>query len=246
MEFNKVHWGYLIEPAYAWTESFADRFDSPDIRIYGDYEDSKPNVYVWSSVHLNEHQNDQKRHDQAIALNALFDGAMYVYRGRNYAPFWRGSLQNLDTGVNLYKEPGGFDPAPFWSDYVTASPAWPDHEAATYIYLARSDEAAKEILLFLGTNGPTWISLYAILDTMKFYGWGEKDMINSGAATEKELDLFGHTANNPAAIGPLARHGSKKGWTPPANPMSLAEAQTLVLKIAQKFLSARVALARTP
>lgn len=243
MTFDSVKWGFAVQRSYGWLDSFIHKFNSPDVRLYLEVEDDKPGVPVWSSVHLNSENDPQKIFDTAYAINAIFDGAMYTVIGAEYVPFWEGRIQNLDDGQFLRATLKNFELNPFWPEYVAKTPDWPNHIIAQFIYLARIDEAALELLFFLGVNGLTWISMYAILDTMKHHGWTEKEIVASGAATSQQLSLFNHTANNFAAIGPLARHGTK-GWQPPANPMSLDTAKGLVMEIAKRFLVERVRLAK--
>jgi hypothetical protein len=238
-EFTEVNWGYAIRNNIPWISSFAAEFHGPDIRIYGVYEDDRPTDYIWSSIHLNEFTDEKMIYERASALNAVFDGAMYVDIGTSYEPFWNRHVAFLDNGWAITN----FEPnplvEPFWQEYVDSTPKPPDDFVSKIIHKSRYDKSIREILLFLGVNGLSWISLYAVLDTIKSEGWNDKAIIAKKVATAAELNLFGHTANNVAAIGPFARHGNK-GQSPPDNPMPHKAAKELILRILKKFIAAKL------
>jgi hypothetical protein len=238
-EFTEVNWGYAIRSNIPWIASFTAEFHSPDIRVYEDYEDDRPTDYIWSSIHLNEFTDERMIYERASALNAIFDGAMYVDIGTSYEPFWKGQLAFLSNGRAITNFEQNSLVEPFWQEYVDATPNQPEDFASKIIHKSRYDKSIREILLFLGVNGLSWISLYAVLDTIKSEGWSEKEIIAQKIATAAELNLFSHTANNVAAIGPFARHGNK-GQLPPDNPMSLKTAKELILRILKKFIAAKL------
>jgi hypothetical protein len=73
---------------------------------------------------------------------------------------------------------------------------------------------------------------------MKRGGWDEALVAKAADVSEKEVERFRHTANNPAAIGPFARHG-EQGRQPPRIPMTLQDARNLILPAVGKFLDER-------
>ncbi len=107
-----------------------------------------------------------------------------------------------------------------------------------WIFMARNDALTLDMLRFLGVNGPTWITLYALKDYMNSGGWDEVKVAAAAGVTVKEVERFRHTANNPAAIGPFARHGNQ-GHKAPAKPMTLGEARMIILTAGGKFLDER-------
>jgi len=104
--------------------------------------------------------------------------------------------------------------------------------------MSRTDELTRGMLRFLGVNGPTWITLYALKDFMKRGGMDEPKLALAAGVSLDEVKRFRHTANNPASIGPFARHGPQ-GHKPPAVPMTLPEAKRIILTAAGKFLDQR-------
>ena len=94
------------------------------------------------------------------------------------------------------------------------------------------------MLLFLGVNSPTWIALYALKDFIVKAGWDEEQTAAAAQVTAADIVRFRATANNFAAIGPLARHG-ELGWKPPSNPMKHEEATKLILNCVRAFFSSR-------
>ena len=237
-EFAEVNCGYTI-PNNSWLRNFSEEFHSPDIRVYREVEDDQHDDFIWSSIHLNEFSDPRMIYERASALNAIFDGAMYIYLGARYEPFWRGQLGFLDNGraiANLKPNPLV---EPFWKEYAEATIEQPDHFVARAIHKSRYDLSVREILLFLGVNGLSWISLYAVLDTVKCGGLDEKTIVAKQIATADEMNLFGQTANNAAAIGPFARHGNK-GWKPPQTPMTLQQAKELILRIVNRYVKDRL------
>ena len=129
--------------------------------------------------------------------------------------------------------------SPHWDDWKFA---WHDnpfrHLVSTSLFLAHFDETVKHMLVFLGVNGPTWISLYAIKDFIVKAGWNEKRMAEGACVEESEIKRFRQTANNFEAIGPFARHG-EKGWRPPCDPMTLEEAQVIICNCVEAFFKER-------
>ena len=238
-KYSKFNWGYVIANN-SWINDFSESFDSQDIRIYREVEDNQYDYYVWSSIHLNEFTDERKIYERASALSALFDGAMYLFVGADYYPFWRGDVIFLENGSKIGNIEANPLVEPFWQEYVDTTKKQPEDLVARVIHKSRSDLKLREILLFLGVNKLSWISLYAVLDTIKSEGWNEKKIIEEKVATEVELNLFGQTVNNPAAIGPFARHGTKRGWNPPANPMPHATAKKLILEIVKAFVLERI------
>jgi hypothetical protein len=89
-----------------------------------------------------------------------------------------------------------------------------------------NDKLLYQIMILLFDKGANWVNLYRILDFFK-----EDNLISHGWISRKDLKLLKQTANSYSAIGSEARHGDKKKFEPPKNPMPLAMAQVLVKKI---------------
>lgn len=242
-----LKWAFRIDPAYSWFESFAEQFSSPDLEFIVDIEDDKPNAYALSSLHFSELSDTADVFVRAVSLKAVLDGAFYLMHGKDFRPFQLFDLVDLDDD-RPHGIPGSdyeVIAAPFSARSANWIPKW--HSplnpfrgfAAAMLWLAREDEYSRGLLQFLGLQGCTWISLYALLDFMKTSGLSLREIADAGNTSEAELKRFTHTANNFSAIGPLCRHGDL-GHQPPKNPMRLTEAAAIVLPAARKFLLKRI------
>jgi len=98
--------------------------------------------------------------------------------------------------------------------------------------LAEEDEIVKNVLRQITDFEHNWINLYKVYEIVnkdagkkKIEQWITKDKISQ----------FTHTANSQSAIGDDARHGVDK-HAPPKEPMSLYEAEALIMTLLQKWL----------
>jgi hypothetical protein len=87
---------------------------------------------------------------------------------------------------------------------------------------AQTEEPVGRALRILGSPPYTWPSLYHALEIIE--GDCGAAIVARGWATRKQLERFTRTANSFAVAGDTARHGKPKG-DPPADPMSLADAE---------------------
>ena len=98
--------------------------------------------------------------------------------------------------------------------------------------LAEEDEIVKNVFRQITDFEHNWINLYKVYEIVhkdagkkKIEQWITKDKISQ----------FTHTANSQSAIGDDARHGVDK-HAPPKEPMSLYEADALIMTMLQKWL----------
>jgi hypothetical protein len=98
--------------------------------------------------------------------------------------------------------------------------------------LAEEDEIVKNVFRQITDFEHNWINLYKVYEIVnkdagkkKIEQWITKDKISQ----------FTHTANSQSAIGDDARHGVDK-HAPPKEPMSLYEADALIMTLLQKWL----------
>ena len=111
---------------------------------------------------------------------------------------------------------------------------WPPVE------LAHQDPNVATVLRLIGTQGFTWVNLTNVLDIIQddlggTLAKGAREIVQRGWATRRSLSRFRQSANDSRVAGDEARHSVAKG-PPPANPMSLPEAQSLIKSIAQSWL----------
>lgn len=245
MIITSLRWQFPISANYSWFDSFAhNNAAGDDFTIIRDVEDDMPPAYGWASHHLDDLTDPQAVLDRAVALKALYDGAMVISHGHHRQPFTE--LYDVTERTTIRDVAGDFLSYPFSARQIARTGSSADFDnaiaagvVASWIFLARYDDAARGILAFLGVNGPTWISLYACKDYVaKQGGWDESQMALATGKPKAEFERFRQTANNAAAIGPFARHG-ELGWKPPLNPMTLEEASDLIRLTVRRFLRQR-------
>ena len=105
-------------------------------------------------------------------------------------------------------------------------------EFESWMKLAEEDEIVKNVFRQITDFEHNWINLYKVYEIVnkdaskkKIEQWITKDKISQ----------FTHTANSQSAIGDDARHGVDK-QAPPKEPMSLYEADALIMTLLQKWL----------
>ncbi|MGN8001502.1 hypothetical protein [Sphingomonas sp. 22176] len=237
----KHRWAIQVANNYSWFESLVDQHNAVDIGFMVDAVDAQPNQYAIVSHHLDDLADVDQVIDRATALIALLDGALYLQQG-HYAGMRTADLINLDDCRRTVFADGSVLADPFSPKWSGASvPRSYGHlvlPAERMLFMARTDELTRNMLKFLGVNGPTWIALYALKDYMKSGGWDEGALANASEVSKSEVERFRRTANNPAAIGPFARHG-EQGHQPPDVAMTLPEARAIILKATGRFLDER-------
>lgn len=217
---------------------------SPDMltKLSPEFLSSQP-YHGMRSPHLNALTDPRDVEDRALALKVLLDGYVILIAGTDFRFKFAGTYEMRDGRIEHIKsqhlrlsEP--FDPA------VTAlgpqSGEWArvrDYPLSAVLYVARYDEATRSVIQALGLQGVTWASLYVVYEWIKSQGATDKimDDLATGWANK-----FTGTANHPALTGPAGRHGKASG-VPMKNPMSLEQAEELVLEAVRWFLRARVA-----
>lgn len=202
--------------------------------------------YTFSSPHFTTAVDMYQLFDRAVALKAVFDGAVMLEvlpEGR-FEPFTLGQIVEVSNNRrherpeegNVLVEP--FDrnvyPSIRPSKIVTSG----KYQAEDMILHARYDPVAKGLLKHLGFNGPDYRALYSLLDWMEGEGWNERQVAGVTGQKHDAVNNFTHTANNETVLGPMARHGAKR-WKTPDSPMNLKDAQRLILPAAKSFLKSR-------
>ena len=163
-----------------------------------DTYDAQPNQYAIVSHHLDELAEERDVIDRGTALVSLLDGALYLQQG-HYAGIHTIDLVHLDTGRRTIFADGSVLADPFSKKWTDARiPGYYGDgldPTARMLFMARSDELTRDMLRFLGVNGPTWIALYALKDYMRRGGWDEDKVAAAANVAEKEVERFWHTAS---------------------------------------------------
>ena len=219
-------------------------FLSPDIAIWPEDSEGVPNWFSWSSWHLEDAWSPQELVDRTFALKAVFDGAFYLtYGSKHHALKFHPVVGGGGLPVDTFLDPD-LRAEPFSEAHITSRVdriRKPASDIAVLIFLARYDEIAKQILKFLGVNGITYISLYALIDLMKV-DWDEKRIAVEAGISHALFRDFKQTANNPTFLGPFCRHGGTD--EAPQRPYLLKDAEGPILKAARSFLKDRANIAQ--
>lgn len=103
-----------------------------------------------------------------------------------------------------------------------------------FLHEAQNDPKKTKILRLLSYRNLDWVSLYRIYEVIfsevgtRIFSWVNKSKIKN----------FKHTSNSVSSIGDAARHGIEKEALP-SNPMTLIEAQKIIMLIIEKYLSTK-------
>jgi len=112
-------------------------------------------------------------------------------------------------------------------------------------YVAKSldNEKVKRLFDIILKEKYKWQKLYPILELIQedFSKNKDEQTAKKGWATKKELSRFTNTSNNPDEIGLDSRHITKrKGKASKDKPMSLAEAEIFINRIANHWLNEKL------
>ncbi|MEA3010718.1 MAG: hypothetical protein QOJ91_2410 [Sphingomonadales bacterium] len=238
--FNGYRWAFQITPNYSWWESWAYRHCGSDVCLLVDEMDAQPTQFLFASRHLEDLDDPQDVADRAAALKALMDGALTI-RNSDFHPFPLEQL--IGPQARRYGVLEGNPLVEPYSEKLLKKPltyVYGDLSDQTdrLLFQSRHDRTTRDMLSFMGVNGATWIALYAMRDYMRKNGWDDAKIGAASSRSAGDVSLFARTANNPAAIGPLARHGDQ-GHIPPPKPMTLELARGIILTAVAAFLGSR-------
>jgi len=240
-----VKWGFICRSVQNYMEYLSMHWHQEDVHLWKNEPGYVSTEYTFASPHFNSAANVNELLDRAVALKAVFDGAMMLASlpdGR-FIPFDLEAIVDLTTQKrhdhhgegNVLVEPFDNRLHPLiQSEKIIHERYGPED----MIRQARFDPIAKGLLRHLGHNGPDFRSLYSLLDWMETEGWTEEQVSAVSGQKAKAVKSFTATANNETVLGPMARHGNK-GWTAPSKPMPLIDAQRLILPAARSFLKTR-------
>jgi hypothetical protein len=238
-------WAYCLTPGLSAFEGFALRFRSPDIRIWPEHVDHVPSTFYWSSPHIDDTTAPQELIDRTGALKAVYDGAMYLAWGLDHGGT---ELYGFCTAnerptnyLSGFNQVADVQVEPFSQNVIVrCCHEWENPLVDTVsklIFLARYDQVTKAMLKYIGVNGITYMSTYALRDWMKQEGWDDQRIAAEAGWSNAQLKDFTNTANNPAYLGPYSRHGGSASL--PKRPVPLAEAERPMRRAALAFLEER-------
>ncbi len=191
--------------------------------------------YYLKSSDFNSLSSADEVRERAIAIIDMLNGAMKLHIHN-----FRGVFED---GVTIIKEDGSRHHYAYLGGTIAARAkvsatvttsngtqqiAPRPSNVESWLSLAKSDKDVADALHFFREN--TWINFYKVYEIIKDDVGGKKAITTNGWATKKGLERFTHTAQSRAALGDYARHASKKD-TPPAQPMPIQEAESLIRRV---------------
>jgi hypothetical protein len=102
---------------------------------------------------------------------------------------------------------------------------------------ARKDPTVAKLLRLRNRANLAWVELYRIFEIIQA-SVGRSHIVSSGWATDTDLTRFTHSANSVTVGGDDARHGIERS-DPPARPLDLEQAQSLVDSWIKSYLHER-------
>jgi hypothetical protein len=118
-----------------------------------------------------------------------------------------------------------------------------EHHAADpvreWLDVALKDPVVSTALRLRDKSGLDWVQLYRLYEVIED-DTPKSEIVQNGWASKSEIDRFKHTANSPGALGDEARHG-KERTQPPAHPLNLSEARSLIGRVLRQWISSKVA-----
>jgi hypothetical protein len=114
----------------------------------------------------------------------------------------------------------------------------PADPVRAWLPLAFSDDAVANVFRILSSGALDWVNLYRIFEIVAASAGGVDTIASNGWAAKDSMSLFKHTANSPRAVGLESRHGASSNQ-PPARPMTISEARSLIVSIVHAWLRAK-------
>jgi hypothetical protein len=106
--------------------------------------------------------------------------------------------------------------------------------AVPLIQAASVSPRARDALVIVGRQDPTWSELYLLFELVQGDVGGR--MHDQGWISKADADRFTHTANSYSVLRSAGRHGKDPGRPPPANPMPHAFAADLIRQLVLSWL----------
>jgi hypothetical protein len=111
----------------------------------------------------------------------------------------------------------------------------PSDPAPAWLAKALDTPEAARALRLRDKRDMSWTDLYRLFEVILAGVGGMETIISEGWASRAQLSRFKHSANSVSAAGDLARHGVET-TAPPADPMSISEARSLVDILLSRWL----------
>lgn len=113
----------------------------------------------------------------------------------------------------------------------------PQSEVDRILDVALRDPIVERVLRLRSNPRRDWSDLYRIYEIVE-HDVGKRTIIRNGWASDNELTRFARSASSVTVAGDTARHGVER-QDPPPRPLTLAEANSLIDRILEKWLSTK-------
>jgi hypothetical protein len=182
--------------------------------------------------------------EKAKEILAALSGATRLILGGHTSMSVSGICRVRDDGgrdIFLIAEPGTFQMRGFTPTMVVTKSDGTEeiHRPAdgipSWLALATTNDAVAKALRLYDEDSLGWVELYRLYEVIES-DIGHSTILANRWASDANIRLFKHTANSVAATGDQARHG-KETSTPPAKPLTLSEARTLVDALLRAWLA---------
>jgi hypothetical protein len=253
LDFDAYRWEFTISHDFMMLESFSRDVSHLDVCVLIEEEDSRPPEFTVSSRHLDNITDGRQAVSRMQALLRLFHGALSI-KASDLAPFRVTGLYDVATGHHVTGDMHEtYSTDYFDQDLVSSQRKLEYLEKANgsslglWMYVARHDEITRSVLNFVGTNGLSWVTLYALLEFCKSAGWNDNKIASTGALQPGRTGwrkLFGQTSNSFEVLGPLSRHGPGAA-SAPKKPMTHAKAVEHVRRCTIELLKERARILAT-
>ncbi|MCR6637487.1 MAG: hypothetical protein NVV82_00395 [Sporocytophaga sp.] len=208
-----------------------------EISLLRDEEDGKDTQLQFSSIHLNELDDPIVIWSRGESLRRIYLGVNAILLGYFDDPnkpsyFFR--LSNLYKGSERIT-PNNIEPTIPMFPYSSIETKMSTDITSQLIFLSKTNKDILALLLQFGT-GSSWINLYSILDTLKYYSGLKKIDIIKMTNVEDNVKAFTGMANNFGLLGINARHG-EVGWSKPQKSITLKDAIYTIISLARTYLN---------
>ncbi|MBD1907234.1 hypothetical protein NDI37_08275 [Funiculus sociatus GB2-A5] len=229
-----MKWLVLLEGKESHLRSLTQLLRSPEWSVI-----KEEGSYYLSSSRFDLLTDDIEMYACATELLTLINGVAMFYFG-DFKPFTLDVIVRVDENGKRHPEVllsaiwtiegFGFDIEGDESEDFYQHPS----DLETWATIADQDEKVKKVFRIWTKREHDWVNLYKIYEVVQD-DVGSR-ITEDGWATKKKTECFTRTAQSPDAIGDDARHGVEKSSQPPKSPMSLLEAQRLIIVIVRKWL----------
>jgi len=217
-------------------------FDSPELAVV-----EENGFYYLQSCKLESLTSADEVREQAVALINILNGVTKLYRDCFSDASEDGITRIEDNGQrhhNVYIE------VPLTTIRVKARASVivttrngiekkvsQPTNIRTWTNIAMNYKPVENALYFFREG--TWDNLYKVYEIIRDDAGNEQAIIKKSWGSKRELHRFTQIVQSSEALGDDARHASKK-YKPPAQPMSLTEAKSLIRGILTNWMQTKI------